>query len=104
MGAIVRTLADKEKNPVYPVTKAEYCYLGNGVDTVERVLDDLKDQKTEISFGEGSISKTLASGSKVETVFLDGSIKETTTDKNGIVVQTKRTTFNDDGSISIEVE
>ncbi len=104
MTSTIRELKDKDENPVYPVTKAEACYLRGGVDTVERVLNDMEDQDTTIKFNTDSISKTLASGSTVDTVFADdGSIKETTKDKNGTVLQTKGITFNDDGSISIKI-
>lgn len=104
MSSTIKELKDKNNNPVYPVTKAEACYLRGGVDTVERVLNDMEDQDTTIQFGTDSISKTLASGSTVDTVFTDdGSIRETTKDKNGTVLQTKVITFQEDGSISIKI-
>ena len=105
MSACVKQLTDDESTKVYPITKASAVYMHNGVDTVERILDDINDQDTEIEFTSTDITKTLASGSKVVTQFMDdGSIKETTTDENDVVLQVKTTTFNADGSISIVVE
>lgn len=104
MSSTIKELKDKDGNPVYPVVKADACYLRGGVDTVERVLNDMEDQDTTIKFSEGSITTEFASGSVVDTVFNDdGTIKEITKDKNGTLLQTKITTFNEDGSISIKL-
>lgn len=104
MSAIVRELKNAKGDIVYPVTKADACFLRNGVDSVERVLNDMEDQNTSITFGDGKITKVLASKDVVTTEFLDGRIKTVTTDENGKVLQTKTTTFNDDGSINITIE
>ena len=53
---------------------------------------------------DGSVVETDASGNTKRTVFNDdGSITETLTDSDGNVIATKTTTFNDDGSIDEEV-
>lgn len=105
MEAIARELNDKDGTKVYPVTKADLVFMDNGIDTVGRVLNDMKDQNTEIKFGQNNIEKTLASGSIVTTDFRnDGSIVETTKDAKGKIVCVKTTKFASDGSISIKIE
>lgn len=106
MSAKVKQLHDKDNAKIYPVTKAAAVYMSNGKDTVERILYDEIDQDTEIEFKtNGNIEKTLASGSKIVTEFgADGTITETTTNADGVVVQIKTYTFNADGSIDISVE
>jgi hypothetical protein len=105
MSAYVRELKDNNGDTVYPPSLADAIYMKNGVDTVGRILEDQIDQNTNIVFGTGTITETLASGSVVLTEFMqDGSIRETTTNKDGVVVQIKTTTFNDDGSISITIK
>lgn len=104
MAANVRELKDKDGTKVYPVTTAGAVYLPNGTDTVGRVLGDMRDQNTEISFGLNSVEKDLASGNKVVTVFNDDqTIVEKTYDSEDNLLSTKTTTFNADGSISIEI-
>jgi len=105
MAAYVRELIDNEGNKIYPPTKASAVYMGNGKDTVARILGDQIDQNTTIEFTATTITETLASGSTVVIQFNDdGSITETTTDENGVVVQVKETVFNEDGSISITID
>lgn len=105
MEGTIRELQDKEGNKVYPVSKAECIYMPNGVDTVGRVLGDMQDQDTEITFPSNRVEKKLDSGNTVVTEFKsDGSIVETTTSDKGILLKKKITTFNEDGSISIKVE
>lgn len=104
MNAIIKELKDKLGNIIYPITKASAVYMRNGVDSVQRILEDRIDQNTSVAFGTGSITTTLASGSVIITEFLaDGSIRETTTNSDGVVVEIKTTTFNADGSISITI-
>lgn len=105
MSAVIRQLKDASDTKVYPVTKAEAVYMGNGIDTVGRVLGDLQDQNTVITFPTNQVQKVLASGNKVVTVFdSDGSIVETTYNTDDIAIKTKTTTFEDDGSITIVVD
>ena len=106
MSAKVRQIKDKDGTKIYPVTKAGACFMPNGKDTVERILNDEIDQDTDITFPDATkIVKTLASGSTVITEFLDdGSIKETTKDEHDVVLQIKVTKFNEDGSISIDID
>lgn len=103
MSAITRELQDNSGNKVYPVTKASAVYMPNGVDTVARILGDQIDQNTTIEFSNDTITMTLASGSTIVVVFGENKITETTTDENGVQVQVKVTTFNEDGSITITI-
>lgn len=105
MSAYVRELQDNDGNTIYPVTRARAVFMPGGTDTVERILGDMQDQGATIAFTGNKITKTLASGNSVETVFSDdGNITETTKNENGDVVQIKTTTFNEDGSIEIHIE
>ena len=104
MSAYTRELKDNAGNTIYPPTKASAVYMRNGKDTVGRILEDQIDQDTTIVFATNKITETLASGSVIVTDFLsDGSIKETTTNADGVVVQIKLITFNADGSINITI-
>lgn len=101
---IIKQLTDRLKNNVYPVTKAKAVYMSDGIDTVERVLKDMQDQDATIKFNNETVTKEMASGRKVVTSFKsDGSIEEVTYSDDGKVIQTVVTTFNEDGSISIDV-
>lgn len=105
MSAVTRQLKDASGNDVYPVTKGSAVYMDNGIDTVSRVLNDMQDQNTVITFPTNSVEKVMASGNKVVTVFnSDGSITETTYNSDDIAIKTKTTTFDDDGSIHIVVD
>lgn len=105
MSAVSRQLRDAAGNDVYPITNANSVYMGNGFDTVGRVLNDMQDQNTVITFPTNSVEKVMASGNKAVTVFnSDGSITETTYNSDDIAIKTKTTTFDDDGSIHIVVD
>lgn len=104
MNAEIRELHDAKGTTIYPVTSAKSVYLPNGTDTVERYIEDTRDADTEISFFAGKITKKMASGSVTTTSFDGNVITEVTKDKNGQTVSTKTTTFNDDGTIKIEVK
>ena len=104
MSAKIRELKDKDGTKIYPVTSADGVYLPNGTDTVGRVLGDMRDQNTEITFGLNTVEKDLASGNRVVTTFNDDqTIVEITYDPDDKVISTKTTTINADGSISIEI-
>ena len=49
MSAKVRQIKDKDGTKIYPVTKAGACFMPNGKDTVERILNDEIDQDTDSS-------------------------------------------------------
>lgn len=103
MSAIVRQLKDDEGNILYPISKANHVYMSNGVDTIERILNDQMDQDTKVEFLTGKIVKTLASGTVVTTEFMDnGSIVETTK-KDSVLLEKKTITFNEDGTINIKI-
>jgi len=101
--AYIKQLVDKDDTEIYPVSVADAIYLNGTSDSVGRVLKDMEDQNTTISFGVSDITKTLASGNVVTTEFLSNSIKEVTKDSNGNLLSTKTTTFGENG-ISIVVE
>lgn len=103
MSAYIKQLRDSDENVIYPVTKAKAVYMPNGTDTVERLLADMEDYDTTITFSGQKIEQSLASGTQITTEFLNGQIKETTRDGEGAIVKVKTTTFNRDGSIRIEV-
>lgn len=102
MSAKIIELKDKDKQIIYPVTVADAVYMPNGEDTVGRFIRDFDDENTHIEFNSRSIVKTLASGTKVETVFSNNVITEKTI-VEGKTVSTKTTRFNSDGSVDIEV-
>lgn len=105
MSALIKELVNNEGTKIYPVTSAEAVYMPNGKDTVQRVLGDMKDQNTEITFPQNQVIKELASGNTVVTQFNnDGTIVETTTNSDDVVLQVKTTTFNSDGSITITID
>lgn len=100
---IIQQLRTRKKEALFPITKAKAVYMGDGIDTVQRVLDDMRDQDASITFNSNQVTKVMASGRKVVTDFKsDGSILETTYSEEGQVLQTKVTTFSEDG-ITIEV-
>lgn len=104
MGAEIREIRDNDGNIIYPVSVAQAIYMPNGIDTVGRVLNDMKDQNSTITFPINKVEKELASGNKVVTVFNDnGTIVETTYNSDDEAIEVKTTTFNADGSISIVV-
>lgn len=103
MSAIIRELKDKDGNICYPVSKAEAVYIGNGHDTVGRMLGDMQDMNTEITFPTNQIREELASGNVKLATFYSDHVVETITNSEDEVVSTKTTTFNADGSISIVV-
>ena len=101
---IIQQLTNRAKENIFPVTKAKAVYMGDGIDTVERVLKDMQDQDATIKFNNETVTKEMASGRKVVTNFKsDGSIEEVTYSDTGEVIQKKVTTFNEDGSIDINV-
>lgn len=104
MSAKIIELKDKVGDVIYPVTRASASYLANGVDTVERVLNDMQDQNTQISFPQNQVVKQMASGNTVTTQFLENQIIETTVNSDSIVLKVKTTTFNADGTITISVD
>lgn len=104
MSAEIVELKNADGTIQYPVTRASAVYMANGVDTVERILADQIDQGTTITFGNGTITKVLASGSTVVSTISSNQIVEVTTNSDGVVVQTKTITFNSDGSITITVD
>lgn len=101
--AYIKQLRDAEGNSVYPISKASAIYMPNGIDTVERYLADSDDFNSTIKFSGQTIEKSLASGGTTVTEFIGQTIKETTRNDNGVIVKTKTTTFNEDGTIKIEV-
>lgn len=103
MEALVKQMRDGDSNTVYPITKASAVYMPNGIDTVERVLIDSRDYSSVITFSGDQIKKTLASGGESLTEFRSNSIVETVKNAEGTIIETKTTTFNEDGSIKIEV-
>lgn len=101
---IIQQLTNRAKENIFPVTKAKAVYMGDGIDTVERVLKDMQDQDATIRFDNEKVTKEMASGRKIVTSFeQDGSIKEVTYSEDGKVLQEVVTTFNEDGSISIDI-
>lgn len=104
MPAKVLQLMDDEGNKVYPITKASAAYMRGSNVSVETVIEDMKESGMKVEFEEsGNIKKTLDSGNVVTVEFLvDGSIKETTADKEGNMLFVKTTSFGADGSITIK--
>lgn len=103
MSGFIKQLRDDEENAIYPISQASAIYMPNGIDTVERYLADSDDFNSTIKFSGQTIEKTLASGGVTITEFLDNTIREVTRNDSGVIVKTKTTTFNDDGTIRIEV-
>lgn len=104
MEAFIKQLRDDKENVIYPITKANAVYMPNGVDTVERILRDTYDSNKVIKFSPTSIEQTFETGSSSLVEFKNKAIVETTRDDAGVVVKVKTTTFNDDGSITVEVK
>jgi len=112
--AKIKQLRDKYKNAqgtvveetVYPVTRSDAVYMSNAYNTVEQAINDLYDGDSTIEFNDdGTITTTLASERVVTTTFLsNGNIQEKCVDKDNNPVYTKTTKFNDDGSISTEID
>lgn len=100
MSAIIRQLTDDEQQKIYPVTRSNAVYMKNGKQTVDDAIGDIMDGDTIISFEGGNIVTTLQSGNVITTTFPnDGSIVETCNDSDGVLLWTRTTTFNEDGSI-----
>lgn len=106
MSAKVEQIIDKDGVNVYPVTRSSAVYMPNGFTSLDETLADMQEGNSKIEFlNDGSIKKTMASGSVVKTSFLsDGSIQDVCTDKKGREVYTKTTSFKDDGSIETSID
>ena len=109
--AKVKNLLDKAKEIIYPVTLASAVYMPNGVDTVERIINDMRGQGKKVEFASnGDI--TIAYASKnVETIqFKVGAtshlnyIIDRVKNENGVQIAYQRTKFNADGSIETTIE
>ena len=102
--AKVRTLTDKNKEYIYPVTKASAVYMPNGVDTVDRVINSLRDHGSTVTFDEdGDITKTYESG-EVEKIKFVGDYITKKVMKGDVVISSVRIEFKKDGSIETTIE
>jgi len=106
MSAVIKQIIDSEENKVYPITKASATYMASGTETVQQAIELMKDGSHTITFpSTEQIIDTLDNGYIITTTFNnDGTINEITKDENGMVLVDKKTTFNSDGSIRIEVQ
>ncbi len=108
MGVRIQALKDINGDRVYPDTTAKAVYMPGKMTTIYDELNSFNELAYVTSFEDGNITKTFPNGDKVVTTFGDGNIKETYYINNGddtfVVRYTKTTTFNEDGTISTDVQ
>lgn len=104
MPATIRTLKDKAGTIIYPETIVSAVNMPDGKRTLAAELDEIKDESSVTEFNaDGSITKTMTNSGMISTtVFGNGVITETCTYPDGTLYYTKTTTFNNDGSITVE--
>lgn len=103
MPATIRTLVDHDGNNIYPETIVSAINMPDGKRTLLSELDELKDESSVTEFNaDGSITKTMStSGLIITTSFASNVVTETATYADHTPYYTKTTTFNADGSITV---
>ena len=91
---------------IYPDTIVSAIHMLDGKRTLDDALGDLEDDSSVTVFNQdGSITRTMTrSGMVITTVFGDNVITETCTYSDSTPYYIKTTTFNDDGSITVDKE
>ena len=104
MPAIIKTLHDIQNNIVYPDTVVTAVHMPDGHRTLLAELEEFEDGSNVTTFNaDGSITKTMTnSGMVITTEFGDGVITDTCVYPDETVYYTQTTTFNEDGSITVE--
>ena len=104
MPAIIKTLHDIENNIIYPDTVATAIHMPDGHRTLMDEIEEFADGSNTTVFNQdGSITKTMTnSGMVITTVFGDGVITDTCVYPDETVYWVQTTTFNADGSITVE--
>lgn len=105
MPAKIVTLHDKEDMIMYPETHVDAVHMPDGKRTLRAELEELEDDSKTIVFNnDGTITETKTnSGMYVITEFPpDGTVVETCYYSDETIYWVETTTFNDDGSITVE--
>lgn len=104
MPAVIRSLHNIEGTIVYPETIISAVHMLDGKRTVQQAFEEIADESCTISFlQDGSIQKVMtSSGMVIKTEFGDGVITETCRYGDETLYYTQTTTFNDDGTITID--
>ena len=114
MPAIIKTLHEIIRDPetkeitgrvnVFPETIVSAVNMPDGKRTLLDKLDEISDESSVTRFNpNGSITKTMTNSGMISTtVFGNGVITETCTYPDLTPYYTKTTTFNNDGSITVD--
>ena len=106
MPAIIKSLHDIHNNLIYPETIVTSIHMPDGRRYLVDVLEEFLDGSNTTEFNQdGSITKTMTnSGMVITTEFGDGVITDTCTYPDSTVYYVQTTTFNNDGSITVDKE
>lgn len=106
MPATIRTLRDKAGSNIYPETIVSAINMPDGKRTLLAELDEIKDESSTTVFNaDGSITKTMTNSGLIITTSFNGNVvTETCTYGDHTLYYTKTTTFNIDGSITVDKE
>ena len=106
MPAIIASLHNKVNQILYPETVIGAVHMPDGKRTLEAELEEIADGSCTISFeADGSIVQTMTnSGMIITTEFgqADGQIVETCEYPDHTLYYTQTTTFNNDGTITVD--
>lgn len=105
MPAIIKSLHDINNQLIYPETIVTAIHMPDGQRDLVDELAEFKDDSNVTTFNaDGSITKVMThSGMIITTEFGDNVITDTCTYSDGTTLYyTQTTTFNDDGSITVE--
>ena len=103
MPATIRTLQDKAGGNIYPETIISAVNMLDGKRTLDNALEDISDDSCVISFNNGGVTKTMTnSGMIIQTTFANNVVTETCRYSDLTLYYTKTTTFNTDGSITVD--
>ena len=106
MPAVIRSIKQHDGTLVYPETIVSAVHMMDGKRTLEAAVEELIDDSSVTEFNsDGSITQTMTKSGMIKTTqFLsNGSIVETCDYSDHTNYYTKTTTFNNDGSITVDV-
>lgn len=104
MPATIRTIVDASGGNIFPETIVSAVNMPDGRRTLLSELDEIKDESSVTEFNsDGTITKTMTnSGMIITTSFSGNVVTESCTYSDLTPYYTKTTTFNLDGSITVD--
>lgn len=104
MSARIKELKDKDDNKLYPVTVVDAVYMPDGQTKLLEEVMSTGDRSYELTFSSNGYTKTLENGDKIVATFGANNLTEVYKYADNTVYYTKTTTFDDNGSISVNIE